>query len=211
MNVVKPSCAVTRRAFTLIEVMVAVLVISLLAIAIHRFVATNLTALKFSSDASADRRAMIGLVNILQTAMLELPPTGQTRIVGVPHIFNGDHADTLEWGCSSGIGVQTTAATGEFRVAFQVKPVEKNSSLLELGLLRRPVEGTQKDETWLPLMSDVASLEIKYWNPQLNAKIDRWNEPALVPSLIWMTITRKKGEPPFEALLTVPVAKLQQQ
>ncbi len=200
-----------RRAFTLIEVMVAVFVVALLAVAINRFIAANLIALKFSTDASAERRAMVGLVNILQTKLIELPPTGQSRLAGVPHKFGEFSSDTLEWGCGSGIGVMTGAASGEYRVVFQVKPIEKTSTVLELGLLRRPVDGTQKDETWLPLMSNVAGLEIRYFHPQLNAKVDRWNDPALVPSLVFVSIWRSATEPPFEAVLTVPVAKLQQQ
>ncbi len=200
-----------RRAFTLIEVMIAVLIIALLGIALNRFVAANLIALKASRDASDERRAMVGLENILKTAMLELPLTGQNRIAGVPHKFGTFSSDTLEWGCDPGVSLLTTAASGEYRVVFQVKPVEKSSSVLELGLLRRPADGTQKDETWMPLMSNVAGLEIRYFHPQLNAKVDRWNDPALVPSLIFVSIYRTADEPPFETVLTVPAAKLQAQ
>src|SRR4051812_1648867 len=58
--------ALTRSGFTLLEVVIAVLIIGLLTISIYRFVAGNLNALQISSEIGAERQLMVGLVNLIE-------------------------------------------------------------------------------------------------------------------------------------------------
>jgi prepilin-type N-terminal cleavage/methylation domain-containing protein len=206
------ACAVSsggRRAFTLLEVMVSVAVIGLIAVALHRFVGSQMVALRVSEEVSQERQALAGVVHLLQEQLESLPAPGQTVVLGQPHKFRGHSSDVFEWSAFAGSGLMTTAATGEYRVSLELKPTAKTSSILELGLRRRPVNGNQKDETWVPLLSPVSALEIRYFNPLLNAKVDRWNDGSSLPALVYLSIQRRPDELPHEALLGVPASRIQ--
>jgi prepilin-type N-terminal cleavage/methylation domain-containing protein len=197
-------------AFTLLEVVIAVAIVSLLTISIYRFVVANLTALRISTEMSTERQTMVGLVNLVDAQLSDLPVQGQALLLGQPHKFHDLESDEMQWLCRAGQGLLTTAALGEYRVTLELKPVEKTSAELELGLRRRPVEGTEKDDTWISLMRPVVALEIRYFHPQLNAWVERWNDQNRRPSLVRISITRNLEEPPYEAVLTLPTANLQQ-
>lgn len=197
-------------AFTLLEVVIAVAIVSLLTISIYRFVVANLTALQISTEMSTERQTMVGLVNLIDAQLSDLPVQGQALLLGQPHKFHDLESDEMQWLCRAGQGLLTTAALGEYRVTLELKPVEKTSAELELGLRRRPVEGTEKDDTWISLMRPVVALEIRYFHPQLNAWVERWNDQNRRPSLVRISITRNLEEPPYEAVLTLPTANLQQ-
>jgi prepilin-type N-terminal cleavage/methylation domain-containing protein len=199
-----------RGAFTLLEVVVAVAIIGLLTISLYRFVAGNLNALRISTEISAERNLMVGLVNLIEAQLNALPAQGQGLLLGQPHKFHDLESDEMQWLCRAGQGLLTTAATGEYRVTLELRPVEKTSAELELILRRRPVEGTEKDDTWISLMRPVAALEIRYFHPQLNAWVERWNDQNRRPSLVRVAITRNVDEPPYEAVLSLPAANLQQ-
>jgi prepilin-type N-terminal cleavage/methylation domain-containing protein len=197
-------------AFTLLEVVIAVAIVSLLTISIYRFVVANLTALRISTEMSTERQSMVGLVNLIDAQLSDLPVQGQALLLGQPHKFHNLESDEMQWLCRAGQGMLTTAALGEYRVTLELKPVEKTSAELELGLRRRPVEGTEKDDTWISLMRPVVALEIRYFHPQLNAWVERWNDQNRRPSLVRISIARNLEEPPYEAVLTLPTANLQQ-
>jgi prepilin-type N-terminal cleavage/methylation domain-containing protein len=199
-----------KSAFTLLEVVIAVAIVSLLTISIYRFVVANLTALRISTEMSTERQSMVGLVNLIDAQLSDLPVQGQALLLGQPHKFHDLESDEMQWLCRAGQGLLTTAALGEYRVTLELKPVEKTSAELELGLRRRPVEGTEKDDTWISLMRPVVALEIRYFHPQLNAWVERWNDQNRRPSLVRISITRNLEEPPYEAVLTLPTANLQQ-
>ena len=198
------------RAFTLLEVMVAVAIVGLLTVSLHRFVVANLTALQYSTEMSVERGMMTGLVNFIGGQLADIPAQGQGLLVGQPHKFNELSSDEMQWLCRPGAGLMTAAASGQYRVTLELRPVTKTSAELELGLRRRPVEGTDKDETWVSLMRPVQALEIRYFHPQLNAWVDRWNDQNRRPSVVRIRISRTVDEPPFDAVLRLPATNLQQ-
>lgn len=198
------------RAFTLLEVMVAVAIIGLLTVSLHRFVVANLTALRYSTDTSIERGMMSGLINFIAGQLADIPAQGQGLLLGQPHKYHDLASDEMQWLCRPGAGLMTTAATGQYRVTLELRPVTKTSAELELGIRRRPVEGTDKDETWVSLMRPVEALEIRYFHPQLNAWVDRWNDQNRRPSVVRVSVTRKLDEPPYEAVLRLPATNLQQ-
>ncbi|HEV7406115.1 MAG TPA: prepilin-type N-terminal cleavage/methylation domain-containing protein [Chthoniobacteraceae bacterium] len=61
------------RAFTLLEVMIAVLIISMLVISVFRFVKSVLQAVQISTDATVSKQEVAGLLSYLQTQLEDLP------------------------------------------------------------------------------------------------------------------------------------------
>src|SRR5262249_31640693 len=71
------------RAFTLLEIMLAVAILGMMALAIFRFVQTNLTALRFSSETTAADAQYDGLRDLLTTQWQGLSPL-RAKMIGEP-------------------------------------------------------------------------------------------------------------------------------
>lgn len=196
--------------FTLLEVMIAVAVTVMLTFSLFQFISANLNALKFSAENAEERDAMLGLVDLVQGQLNELPTAGQALLTGQAHKFKGLASDEMQWRTKAGLGVLTTAAADEYQVTLMLQPPEKTSASLDLGLRRKLVAGTDKDEQWMRLITNFAALEIRYFDPRINNWLERWNDQNVRPSLVRLRLWRRADEQPYEAILGVPAALVQQ-
>lgn len=191
--------------FTLLEIMLAVGILGLMSLAIFRFVQSNMIALRVSSDTAAMDSQYDGLRDLLTTEWQSLSPQ-QSRLYGEPFKQNDRERDWLRWNCSAGPGLLTRYAPGEFMVTLGIKPESEKSDRLDLGLLRRPQDASnvgEKDETWVPLIKNVTSLQISYFNPKLgvNPWLDKWSNPSDLPALVKLTVGRTDSAVPWEVII----------
>lgn len=203
-----------RRGFTLLEVMIATLILSLTALGMFRFVQSTIRAVSYSVEDTEEQLAIERLVALVQEELHELPFRGQLTLQGEGVKLNGTDFDSMEWRSRGGPGLMTTAATGEYRVKLKIQPVEKSSTKYEIGLWRRPAlldtadglvaGGSDKDATWVPLLQNVTALRLRYWDERLGQLLDNWRDPAARPSFVIMSVTREGEEMPYEAVLRVP-------
>ncbi|MDQ2918402.1 MAG: prepilin-type N-terminal cleavage/methylation domain-containing protein, partial [Verrucomicrobiota bacterium] len=63
-----------RSAFTLLEIMLSVMILALMALSIYRFVQTNITALRVSSDQGRIAAQYSGFENLISDQWSILPP-----------------------------------------------------------------------------------------------------------------------------------------
>src|SRR5207247_7630858 len=82
------------RGFTLLEIMLAVAILGMMAVAIFRFVQTNLTALRFSSETAAADAQYDGLRDLLTTQWQGLSPL-RARMIGAPFKLNDSKRDEI--------------------------------------------------------------------------------------------------------------------
>jgi prepilin-type N-terminal cleavage/methylation domain-containing protein len=203
-----------RAGFTLLEVMLAVIILTATAVGIFRFVQSTLRSMAFSVQDTEQQLAVSRLVALIQEELHELPFRGQLTLQGEGIKLNGVDFDSMEWRSRGGPGLMTTAARGEYRVKLRIQPVEKSSNKYEIGFWRRPAlldtqegliaGGSDKDATWVPLLQDVTALRLRYWDDRLGQLLDSWRDPAVRPSFVIMSITREGDDAPFEAVLRVP-------
>lgn len=191
------------RAFTLLEITLAVAILGMMAVAIYRFVATNLVAVRLSSEVSAEDARYSGFVNLLTEQLQNLPP-GQGMLGGEPFKFSGQSRDEMTWICPAGPGLMTRYATGEYAVTLRLKPIPK-TNLMELGLNREPQDDDDKPDpskaSWVPLIENLQSMEIRYFDPRLNAWVDRWTDRGTLPHLVRVTLARSGASVPWEAIV----------
>jgi hypothetical protein len=190
-------------SFTLLEIMLAVGILGLMSLAIFRFVQSNMTALRLSSDAAAMDSQYDGLRDLLTAEWQSLSPL-HARMVGEPFKLNDRQRDWLRWNCSAGPGLLTRYAPGDFTVTLGLQPESEKSDRLDLGLLRKPKGDSnvgEKRETWVPLIKNVSSLQISYFNPNLNTWIDRWSNTSQLPWLVKVTVGRTDSPVPWEAVI----------
>jgi prepilin-type N-terminal cleavage/methylation domain-containing protein len=189
------------RGFTLFEIMLAVGILGLMSLAIFRFVQANMTALRLSSDTTARDSQYDGLRDFLTAEWQSLTPQ-RARLTGEPLKVNDRERDVVGWFCSAGPGLLTRYAPGEFKVVLRLRPESEKGDRLDLGLTRKPKdESGQEHESWVPLIKNVSSLQISYFNPNLNTWIDRWSNASQMPWLVKVTVGRSDSPVPWEAII----------
>jgi len=186
--------------FTLLEIMLAVAILGMMAIAIFRFVQTNLIAVRFSAETAAADAQYDGLRDLLTTQWQSLSPL-RAKMVGEPFKLNDRERDEIKWNCSAGPGLLTRYAPGEFTAVLRLQP---NDDRLDLGILRKPEDESdvgEKNETWVPLIKNVGSLEISYFYPNANDWLPRWPGGNKLPSLVKVSVGRPDATEPWEAVI----------
>ncbi len=166
-----------RRAFTLLEIMLAVAILGMMALAIYRFVGANLIAVRLSSQLNESDARYEGLTSLLTEQLRDLP-AGQGTLSGEPFKFENRSRDEMTWICSAGPGLLTRYASGDFAVTLRPRAMPKGNRL-ELGLFRESEDDANpvnENKAWIPLLSDLNSVEIRYFDPRLNAWVDRWTD-----------------------------------
>ncbi len=192
---------IQRRGFTLLEITLAVAILATMSLTIYRFVQSNLTALRASSDANAADACYNGLRDLLAAQWQSLP-SGQGAITGEPFKLNDRQRDQIQWICGAGPGLLTRYAPGDFTVSLRLQPENKKSDRLDLGFLRTPQgDSGIGHETWVPLIENVSSLQIRYFDPQLNSWIDRWTNALRLPRLVKVTVGRTDAAVAWEAVI----------
>ena len=191
------------RGFTLLEIMLAVSILGIMAMAIFRFVQSNLVALQFSSVTAANEAQYDGLRDLLTTEWQSLSPI-RAKMMGEQFKLNDRERDEIRWNSGAGPGLLTRYAPGEFGVVLRLQPDKEKSEQLDLGLLRQPEDDSdngEKQETWVPLIKNVTSLEITYFDPNANTWLPQWAGGTRLPSLVKISVGRPDAVDPWEAII----------
>src|SRR4029077_15196965 len=112
---------IRARAFSLLEIMLAVIILGMMSLAIYRFVQANVTAMRVSSEGDAVEARYDGLRELLTQQLQSLPP-GTGALTGEPLKIEGHDRDELSWVCPAGPGLLTRYATGDFQVSLRLRP-----------------------------------------------------------------------------------------
>ncbi len=191
------------RGFTLLEVTLAVAILGMMSLAIYRFVQSSLTAIRVSSDATAADAVYGGLRDLL-TAQWQTLPSGKGALTGEPFKFNDRPRDEIRWICGGGPGLLTRYAPGDFIVTLRLQPQKKDSDRLDLGFLRKPRNDTavtEANESWMPLIENVHSLQIRYFDARLNVWVERWTDTVTLPRLVKLVAGRTDATVPWEVII----------
>jgi prepilin-type N-terminal cleavage/methylation domain-containing protein len=194
-----------RAGFTLLEIMFAVAILAMMSLAIYRFVQSNLNALRISSEINATDAQYAGFENLLSSEWTSLP-SGNGALVGEPLKLNDRPRDEITWICSAGPGLLTRYATGEYQVSMRLRPAAKGHDQMEIGLARKSYDQAKKEqgnESWVPLLSNVQSLQIRYFDPRLNVWVDKWTDTITLPRLVKVVIGRSDNSTPWEAIIAL--------
>ena len=196
---------IRRRAFTLLEIALAMAILGMMALVIYRFVSANLITMRVSAEEDKAEARYSGLINLV-TAQLQELPNGVGALSGEPFKFNERPRDEMTWVCGYGPGLLTRYAPGEFKVSLRLRPVGDGADRMEIGFNRRPLEaadGSTEGETWIPLLDDARSLQIRYFDPRLNTWVDKWTDTITLPRLVKLAIGRPDAGVPWEVTIAL--------
>lgn len=194
-----------RRAFTLFEIVIAVAILGMMSLAIYRFVRTNLVALRLSSQMSATDAQYRGLADLL-TAEWSSLPIGSGALSGEALKLNNRSRDEITWTCGAGPGLMTRYAAGEYRVSLRLRPIAKGSDVMEIGAMRQALgdgDAEDREGAWVPLLRNVQSLQIRYFDPRVNTWVDNWTDTITLPRLVRVVIGRSDNPVPWEAVIAL--------
>src|SRR5436190_10896512 len=194
-----------HRGFTLLEIIMAVAILATMALAIYRFVQSNLVAIRLSSEAIAADSRYDGLREVLAAQWQSLP-SGKGALTGDAFKLNDRERDEVRWICSAGPGLMTRYAAGDFVVALRLQSEKKDSDRLDLGFLRKPKDNsgiTNSNENWIPLITDVRSLEVQYFDVLSNGWKGTWTDRGRLPQLVKLTIGRPDSAASWEVVIPV--------
>src|SRR2546423_6428055 len=192
-----------RRGFTLLEIVMAVAILATMALAIYRFVQSNMVAIRLSADAIAADARYDGLRDVLAQQWQILPP-GKGALTGDAFKLNDRERDEVRWICGAGPGLMTRYAAGDFVVALRMQPEKKDGDRYDLGFLRKPTKDsslTNANETWIPLIKNVNTFQVRYFDARLNVWVERWTDAGTLPRLVKVTVGRFDAATPWEAII----------
>jgi prepilin-type N-terminal cleavage/methylation domain-containing protein len=198
-----------NRGFTLLEIIIAVAILATMAMAIYRFVQSNLVAIRVSSDAIAADARYDGLREVLLAQWQGLP-AGKGALLGDTFKLNDRSRDEVRWISGPGPGLMTRYASGDYVVSLRLQS-EKDSDRYDLGILRKPRNDSavsDVNESWVPLIENVTSLQVRYFDARLNTWVERWTDNGTLPRLVKVTVGRADASIPWEAI--IPLARVPQ-
>ncbi|HXX41035.1 MAG TPA: prepilin-type N-terminal cleavage/methylation domain-containing protein [Chthoniobacterales bacterium] len=196
-----------RSGFTLIEITLAVAILAVMSLAIYRFVQTNMVAIRASTDASASDARYGGLHDLLTAQWQSLAP-GSGALMGEPFKLDDRSRDEITWICGAGPGLLTRYASTDFVVTLRLQRHSDKGDQFDLGLLRKPKKESDspiENQSWIPLIDNVQSVQIRYFDPRINSWVDRWTDAMTLPRLVKLTIGRSDGAVPWEGI--IPLAR----
>ena len=194
-------------AFTLLEITLAMTILAMMSFAIYRFVQANIVAMRVSAAAEAADARYDGLRELLMQQMQNIAP-GTGALLGDALRINDRDRDEVTWLCSAGPGLLTRYASGDYRVSLRLRAHDSKTNQLDLGIMRKPKEDpavSNEHETWIRLIDNVGSLQIRYFDSRLNTWVQRWVDTVTLPRLVKIVIGRSDASAPAEII--VPLAR----
>jgi len=165
-------------------------------------VQSTMIALQLSSGTAAEDAQYDGLRDLLTAQWQSLSPL-RANMIGEPFKLGDRERDVIKWSCGAGPALLTRYAAGDFYVTLRLQPESEKGNTLDLGFLRKPQKGSdvgEPQETWIPLIKNVTSLEISYFDPGANNWLPRWPGGRL-PSLIKIAVGRTGSALPWETII----------
>src|SRR5207245_9680603 len=95
-------------------------------------------------------------------------------------------------------------AAAEFVVSLRLETEKKDGERLDLGCLRKPKDDsslTNANERWVPLIENVHSYQVRYFDARLNVWLERWTDAGTLPRLVKLTVGRIDARVPWEAII----------
>lgn|GEM_PF-416086 len=198
-------CVRNRKGFTLIEVMLGVAIVGLFVIAIYRFLQTDLQGITLAQQNTARETSVEALMTVMKGQLQNLSPSDTGAILGQPHVFSAQEADEMSWitAPGNGNGLFTNYYSGTYTAKITLNP-NSTTKQNDLGVWRSLPDDTTP-QNWLTLIANVTALEIRYYDPNLNAWVDTWSDQNNQPTMVRFRIWRQGDSNPYESVISMPL------
>ena len=195
-------------AFTLLEILLSVAILSMVAIALYQFVGSTLTSASVAYNSGTLQSDLAGFNRVFQAQAVNLParvPSGAQLLTGKSKRGAGTASDTIMWISPPGNGVFARRGEGYFFATLELVPSRDGTRLvLSRALIQPDPNLPPKPVADVPLLSNLASFEVAYYDARINSWVDDWNDPAALPDLIRFRMRFTTGAPDYETIVRLP-------
>lgn len=218
----RPITSAPAGAFTLLEIMMAVAILSIVAASVYQFTDVSLASASFYARTSDQEAVRAGLRRLVEAELAEIPAGVPGALFGLRSKGRDGQRDSLQMVCAPGNGVLSADAHGNYEVLLEVREWPRKSGKFALGIERRPHEDDEDDDDdednpalplhapvnlpadWVPLIEGVRNLEINYFDGRLNGWVEKWVDLTILPNLVRIRFADENGQQPFEFVARVP-------
>ena len=197
-----------RAAFTLLEIILSVAILSMVALALYQFVGSTLISASVAYNAGTLQSELAGFNRVFQAQAANLParvPSGAQLLTGKSKRGAGAAADSIMWISPPGNGVFARRGEGYFFATLELVPNRDGSRLVLSRAVIQPVPNLPpKPLPDVPLISNVASFEVAYYDARINSWVDDWNDPVALPNLVRFRMRFTTGAPDYETVIRLP-------
>ncbi|MGC3990374.1 MAG: hypothetical protein QM796_11975 [Chthoniobacteraceae bacterium] len=103
----------------------------------------------------------------------------------------------------NGNGLFTNYYSGTYTAKITLNP-NSTTKQNDLGVWRSLPDDTTP-QNWLALIPNVTALEIRYYDPNLNAWVDTWSDQNNQPTMVRFRIWRQGDVNPYESVVSMPL------
>ncbi len=197
-----------RDAFTLLEIILSVAILSMVALALYQFVGSTLISASVAYNAGTLQSELAGFNRVFQAQAANLParvPSGAQLLTGKSKRGAGAAADSIMWISPPGNGVFARRGEGYFFATLELVPNRDGSRLvLSRAVIQPDPNLPPKPLPDVPLISNVASFEVAYYDARINSWVDDWNDPVALPNLVRFRMRFTTGAPDYETVIRLP-------
>ena len=204
-----------RLGFTLVEVMLAVTILSLLIASIYATWSTTLMAWHRGNDASAvfqRQRIVMDTLTELAQSVVYFPSPTSPELYAVTGVSKPDWGDTISFVTASDVALPPSEAidAGMRRVTISMEQDDYGRKYM--ALVNSPAISVDQSNTTTTadmtlqahvLSTDVSGFFVRYLDPRDGTWNDKWEESNIIPSAMEFTVVfGQKGGPMPEVVVT---------
>ncbi|OAI42212.1 hypothetical protein AYO41_04590 [Verrucomicrobia bacterium SCGC AG-212-E04] len=197
-----------QAAFTLLEIILSVAILSMVALALYQFVGATLLSARVAYNAGTLQSELAGFNRVFQAQAVSLParvPSGAQLLTGKSKRGAGSASDSIMWIAPPGNAVFTRRAGGYLFATLELVPGTNGGALvLSRALIQADPNLPPKGLPDVPLIANVASFEIAYYDARINSWVDNWNDPIALPDLVRFRMRFSTGAPDYETVIRLP-------
>ena len=161
-----------------------------------------------ADNTGALQEDLSGFNRVMQAQAIRLPtrvPPGLQLLTGKSNRRNGVASDSVVWITPPGNGVFARRADGLLYATLELVPSKQGGRLM---LARAQIQADPnvppKPLPDVPLLANVAGLEISYYDARINSWVNDWADAATLPDLIRIRLQFATGAPDYETVIRLP-------
>lgn len=190
-----------RSGFTLLEVVVAVAIVSLITVSIYSFVGSTLSSARVTEDVALRRAEVTGFNRFVQSQFssmpLKLPGSAQVVAGKTGRSGSAGRADAVSWIALPGSAILARRAEGIFVATLEMLASSKDKTRYAIYLSRsifEPDRPVSAPVSKVLLLDNVTYLEIAFYDARINNWVDEWKDAAALPDLVRLRVGASTGD-----------------
>lgn len=189
-----------RRAFTLIEIVIAVAIVALITVGVYGMVSSTMSVSRMTEQMAQQSSQLLGFNRYIQShfrsLQLKLPGAAQVVAGKSGRSGLGSRADAVSWITPPGSAILARRAEGLYVATLEMAPLVSDKTKYGIYVARSVFEPDRPPSAPLSralLLADATYLEIAFYDARINNWVDEWRDAAVLPDLVRVRVGTVAG------------------